>query len=128
MRKILIVDDSSMDMQFGKRALVSAGVLNELLEARTGEEAMQIVGRCEGPMLVLLDLKMPPPDGLEVLRFIRKHKSKSDVQVVAVTGGLNEEQSGILLGMGVKHVLSKPFYFPDLHPVLLDLGRHLIID
>ena len=70
--KILLVEDNPMDIELTLRAFKKRRFLNPIEVARDGEEAVAWIARCEegapSPLLVLLDLKLPRIDGLEVLR------------------------------------------------------------
>lgn len=134
MKKILVVDDNAIDMHDGTKALVCAGVNNEIMSANTGADAIRLLLEHSDIVLVLLDLKMPPPDGLEVLEFIRnnqdtrKRMDESSLSVICTTGAITEKHRELLRAMGVKEVLIKRFFFSDLHPSLLATGRTITIE
>ncbi len=102
---ILLVEDSANDEELTKHALVRSGVANEIVVARDGVEAIDYLfgtGRFAGrdlrqtPALVLLDLKLPRVDGLEVLRRLRADDRFRALPIVAMIG--STEPDGLLGG------------------------------
>ena len=76
-RPILLVEDRSADVDLTKRAFAKRKLLNPITVARDGEEALALIERWEAgepiPICILLDLKMPKVNGLEVLRRLKSH-------------------------------------------------------
>jgi CheY-like chemotaxis protein len=78
-RPILVVEDNPMDLDFMLQAFEEHGVVNPVLVCRDGEEALQFIADhaqpddAHLPLLVLLDLRLPKVDGIEVLRQARQH-------------------------------------------------------
>jgi two-component system response regulator len=99
-RTILLVEDNSGDVELTRRALQEANVLNELVVARDGQEALDYLfgaGKYAGrdthdlPLIVLLDLKLPGMHGLQVLQRIREDTRTTLLPVVILTSSKEDE-------------------------------------
>ena len=97
-RTILLVEDNSKDEELTLRALRKNNISNDVTVARDGAEALDYLfargayaGRDTLPQLVLLDLKLPKIDGLEVLRQLRAHESTRLLPVVILTTSNDEK-------------------------------------
>ena len=103
-RPILLVEDNPMDVDLTLRAFGRRRVTNPIQVARDGEEALAWMPRWEAgepwPVVVLLDLKLPKVDGLEVLRQLKQHPSLRVIPVVVLTtsGEAADVQAAYLLG------------------------------
>ena len=106
--KILVVDDDPQIRRVMKATLVSHGY--EVIEARTGEECLELAGR-ESPNLVLLDMNMPGMDGLETCRALR---AVSDVPVIVLTVRNTEKDKVAALDAGGDDYVTKPFGIEEL--------------
>jgi CheY-like chemotaxis protein len=88
-RPILLVEDNPMDVDLSLRAFRNRNLANPILVARDGQEALEWIPRWKAgeiqPLVVLLDLKLPKMDGLEVLRRIREDPVTRDLPVVVLT-------------------------------------------
>jgi CheY-like chemotaxis protein len=86
---ILLVEDNPMDVDLTQRALRRHRLENELVIARDGEEAVNLIPRWEtgeaAPVLILLDLKLPRLSGLEVLERFKRHPIYASIPVVVLT-------------------------------------------
>lgn len=106
MEKLLIADDER-----SIRLLVSATLASDryhILEASTGVEAFEII--CvEHPRMVLLDVRMPEIDGLEICRRVRSDPSLADIAIVMLTGNNAPDQIEQGLAAGANQYLTKPF-------------------
>ena len=105
-RVVLIADDEP-----NNRLLVHATIKLEhfvLLEASNGEEAWSIIQRYH-PSLVLLDVQMPPPDGLEILRRIRSDPDLAKTRVILLTAHSRQRDIDAGLAAGADIYLTKPF-------------------
>jgi CheY-like chemotaxis protein len=93
-RSILLVEDNPVDVDLTLRAFRRRKLVNPVEVARDGEEALTWIERWEGgaalPLVVLLDLKLPKIDGLEVLRRFRDHPVSSELPIVVLTSS-NED-------------------------------------
>ncbi|MFW5831392.1 MAG: response regulator [Prolixibacteraceae bacterium] len=86
---ILLVEDNPVDLDLTLRALKSQHLENPILTARDGEEALAFVEKWEKgeprPVVILLDLKMPKVNGLEVLKVLKSHPEYKTIPVVVLT-------------------------------------------
>ena len=110
--RILIVDDDEDLRVLVGRVLKQSG--HQVLEAADGCEALDMI-RKDQPDLVLLDLYMPPPDGMEVLRTLRSQPQTANLPVVILTAAGDEVSTRMSFDMGATDFLSKPFSPPQLN-------------
>src|SRR5207248_8364607 len=106
-RSILLVEDNPDDEALTRRALAKNNIQNEILLARDGAEALDLLlgtgahaGRPATPELVLLDLKLPKVDGLEVLRRVRANPGTRLLPVVILTSSREEKDVVSVYGLG----------------------------
>lgn len=92
--KILVVDDSDLERELLVEVLKGAGVMNEFLQARTGEEAIQLLGtRYKEIGLILLDWQMPQMSGMEFMEAVMKVPAVANKMIVMITAsGTDENQ------------------------------------
>ena len=114
-RPILLVEDNPMDVDLTLRAFRRRRVTNPIHVARDGEEALSWLARWEAgepwPAVILLDLKLPKVDGLEVLRQIKQHPTLRVIPVVVLT--TSEESADVQTDyhLGVNSYIIKPVEF-----------------
>jgi CheY-like chemotaxis protein len=117
---ILLVDDNDNDCALMRRAFTSAKVLNPLLVIKSGEEAIDYLSglgkysnRAEYPLpsLILLDIKMPGLDGLEVLRWVRSQPGLKTIRVVMLTTSSDIRDVNTAYQLGANSFLTKPVDF-----------------
>lgn len=121
LRRILIVDDSPRDTEMALEALSSYKLVNEIVCLRDGAEALdyiyhreQFASRPEGlPAVILLDLKMPRVDGLEVLRQIKSDPVMKAIPVVVMTSSREEQDLVRSYELGVNSYVVKPVNFKE---------------
>jgi CheY-like chemotaxis protein len=120
MALILLVDDSEDDCTLMRRAFSKAKLLNPLLAVRSGEEAIDYLNgvgkyanRAEYPLpaLILLDIKMPGMEGLEVLRWIRNQPGLRTLRVVMLTTSNDLRDVNAAYQLGANSFLTKPVEF-----------------
>ena len=133
---ILLVEDNPNDVKLTLRAFKQKKIKNEVIVARDGVEALDfLLGRNKHkdrdlrkmPTLVLLDLKLPKMDGLEVLREIRSHQATAYLPVVMMT--TSEEQKDVLESyqLGVNSYIRKPVEFENFSHVIEQLGLYWLL-
>lgn len=118
-KRLLLVEDSDRDAELTADALSGASLLNEIERVRDGVEALDYLNRrgpfarrAEGnPCLVLLDLKMPRIDGLEVLRSIRATPELALIPVVVMTSSREEQDLLRSYQLGANGYVVKPVEF-----------------
>jgi CheY-like chemotaxis protein len=120
---ILIVEDDANDVLFLQRALTKAGVRQSLRVARDGQEAVHYLAgdgpyrdreQFPLPCLVILDLKMPRKNGIEVLEWLRDRDDLKDMPVVMVTSSNEEGDKAQALRHGVEAYRVKPVSSEEL--------------
>jgi hypothetical protein len=115
LRPVLLVEDNPLDVDLTRRAFAAGRLANPLEVARDGEEALGWLARWEAgeplPVVVLLDLKLPRVDGIEVLRRIRAGTRAATVPVVVVTTSGEDADVKAAYALGVNSYIVKPVDF-----------------
>lgn len=128
---ILLVEDDPDHEALAMRALRKANVANEIRVARDGAEAVEYLkGIATGnaiPQLVLLDLKLPKIDGLEVLRTIRASDKTAILPVVVLTSSDEERDIVASYRLGVNSYIRKPVNFTDFAEATKQLGMYWLL-
>ena len=114
-RPILLVEDRSVDVDLTKRAFAKRKLLNPLTVARDGEEVIALFDRWESgepiPICILLDLKMPRMNGLEVLRRLKNHPKFSAIPVIVLTTSTEDRDVEEAYKLGCNSYIVKPVEF-----------------
>lgn len=134
--EILLVEDNPDDLKLALRALQKAALSNRIQVARDGEEALEWIF-CEGayagrkiedtPKVILLDLKLPKVDGLEVLQRIKGDPRTRAIPVVVLTS--SKEQNDIIrsYNYGVNSYIVKPVNFDSFAKAVQELGMYWLL-
>src|SRR5580693_10018392 len=130
LKRILLAEDNDRDVELTLAALDEHNLANEVVVARDGAEAMdylygrgKFAGHANGlPVVVLLDLKMPKVDGLEVLRQMRTDPAIRHVPVVMVTSSREEQDLVRSYELGVNAYVVKPVEFDAFMEAVRMLG------
>jgi two-component system response regulator len=117
--QILLAEDSATDAEMTMRALKKIGVTNEVVWVKNGQEALDYIFRVgvystrstDEPKLILLDLKMPKVDGLEVLHKLKATEETKMIPVVMLTSSAEEQDIVRSYQLGVNSYLVKPVEF-----------------
>ena len=135
-KKILLVEDNTDDVLLTLRALQRANILNEVVVARDGAEALdyltsegQYAGRdvSDLPVVVLLDLKMPRMGGLEFLEKIRKIKALKFLPVVILTSSKEDRDICESYNLGANSYIQKPVDFNQFVESIRTLGLYWLV-
>jgi CheY-like chemotaxis protein len=113
--RILIVDDSPKDVELAISALAEKNLANEVVVAEDGEEALdylykrgKFLNEQGNPAVILLDVKMPKMDGIEVLKQIRSDPEFKSIPVIMVTSSHEEKDLVESYKLGANSYLAKP--------------------
>jgi len=133
---ILLVDDSQEDVDLTLHALRSENLANRVFIARDGEEALEFLF-CSGahaersfdhpPKLVLLDLKLPKIDGMQVLKQVKRDERTRSIPVVLMTSSKEERDRVIGYNLGVNSYLQKPVDFDAFRKMVKLLGLYWLV-
>jgi two-component system response regulator len=132
-RVILLVEDNPDDVLLTQRAFALSGVANEIVVARDGEEALRLLlghgapalgGSTGRPELVLLDLKLPKVDGIEVLRRLRADTRTRRLPVVILTSSNEERDLVATYDLGANSFVRKPVDFEQFLAAARQLGLY----
>jgi len=130
LKRILLAEDSANDIELTLAALAEYKLINEVVVVRDGAEALDYLflrGKYEGrsngnPAVVLLDLKMPKVDGLEVLRRMRADDRLRTTPVVVLTSSREERDIVESYQLGVNAYVVKPVDFKEFIDAVKNLG------
>jgi len=130
-KTILLVEDNQSDIDLTIRAFERAHILNELVVAEDGQEALDILIGNESqkdnrdlPALVLLDINLPKVDGIEVLRAIRQNRLTHNQLVVVLTSSIEERDMKQAYDLGANSYVRKPVDFHQFSTVIQSLGNY----
>ena len=136
MGPILLVEDNPSDEELTILALQDARVANEVIVVRDGQEALDFLF-CEGqyaartketePSVILLDIKLPKVDGLEVLRRIRTEDSTRLTPVVLLTSSKEEQDIINGYGLGANSYVRKPVDFEQFADAVHQLSLYWLV-
>lgn len=131
-KKILLVEDNSKDVELTKRALLKANICNDLNVVTDGVEAIEYllgsdISSAELPVVVLLDLKLPRIDGLEVLRQVRSNERTRTLPVVILTSSNEEKDIIQSYNLGANSYIRKPVKFNDFADAIKQLGLYWLV-
>jgi two-component system response regulator len=131
-KQILLVEDNPDDVMFTLRAFKQSNIVNEIVVAVDGEQALKILlpesaERTVQPALVLLDLKLPKIDGLEVLRRIRADPRTESLPVVVLTTSSEEADIVRSYRLGANSFVRKPVVFSEFLHAASVLGMYWLL-
>jgi CheY-like chemotaxis protein len=133
---MLLVEDSPHDRELALHALRKGKLPGRIEEARDGVEALDLL-LCRGewagrdihdrPCVVLMDIKMPMVNGIEVLRELKSHPDLSDVPVVMLTSSAEDTDLATCYALGANSYIVKPVEIETFFQTVLDIGRYWLI-
>ncbi|HEU0306911.1 MAG TPA: response regulator [Lysobacter sp.] len=133
--EVLLVEDSSADAEMTLRTLKRRGIANSVEWVRDGVEALEWL-HCRGayadrpnghPKLVLLDLKMPRMDGLQLLETMKSDPHTRSIPVVMMTSSREEGDLLASYGLGVNSYVVKPVDFAEFAERIAQIGMYWMI-
>jgi len=134
--EILLVEDNPSDLKMTLHALRSGNVANHIQVARDGAEALEFIF-CEGafatrnindgPKVILLDLKLPKVDGLEVLARVKGDPRTRQIPVVIMTSSNEQSDVARSYHLGVNSYIVKPVNFESFAKAVQELGMYWLL-
>ncbi len=134
--ELLLVEDNPQDLELALRSLRKVNLANHILVARDGAEALDIIfcegphaGRkmTDGPRVILLDLKLPKVDGLEVLKRVKGDPRTRVIPVVVLTSSKEQRDIVESYHLGVNSYIVKPVNFDGFTDAMRDLGVYWLM-
>jgi len=134
--EILLVEDNDNDAEMALRALKKNNISNKVTRLKDGEEALEFLfgtGEFEGrsvhnqPKVILLDLKMPKVDGLEVLKAVRSNKETEKIPIVMLTSSREERDVVEGYKLGVNSFIVKPVEYNSFMEAVKDIGIYWVL-
>jgi two-component system response regulator len=134
-KKILLVDDSENDVTLIKAGLLDSHFGNEIIVAEDGEEALDFLykrGKYANytggkPVFILLDIKLPLMNGIEVLKVIRDDASFNDVPVIMLTSSRDSHDLQECYNNGANSFVVKPVNITDFMLVVKEVGQYWVV-
>ncbi len=135
MKKILLAEDNPFDLELALAGLAEYRLTNEVVVVRDGAETLDYLKRRGqfadrphgGPMVILLDLKMPNVDGLEVLRQIKNDPALRTIPIVVLTSSREEQDVIESYNLGVNAYVVKPVAFDKFVEVVKQIGLFWVL-
>jgi len=134
--EVLLIEDNPADAELTMHALRKENVANQIVHLADGEQALDFLF-CRGayasrsfadpPRVVLLDLKMPRVDGLDVLRAVKADARTRSIPVVVMTASREEQDLVSSYQLGVNSYIQKPVDFDRFRDVVRQLGLYWLI-
>ncbi|MDP4028143.1 MAG: response regulator [Gallionella sp.] len=134
--EILLVEDNPTDAELAMIALRERNLANKLVWVKDGAEALDFLfasglyaGRKleNGPKVVLLDLRMPKVDGLEVLRRVKADERTKHIPIVVLTSSKEDRDIAESYNLGVNSYIAKPVEFEEFAKVVSELGLYWLL-
>ncbi len=134
--EILLVEDNPDDVELTLRALEKNNLANKVFVVKDGAEAIDFIFASgnyvernieNGPKVILLDLKLPKVDGLEVLRKIKSDERTKVIPVVVLTSSREEQDMVESYRLGVNSYIVKPVDFAKFTQSVTDLGFYWVL-
>lgn len=134
--EILLVEDNMSDAELVIRALRKVNLANHLIHLKDGEEALEFLfatgqfasrEKTNLPKVILLDIKMPKVDGIEVLRKVKANPATRLIPVVIMTSSKEEQDMFKSYELGVNSFVVKPVGFADFARAVSELGLYWVL-
>jgi CheY-like chemotaxis protein len=134
--EILLVEDNPTDAELTIRALKKKNMANKLVWVKDGAEALDFIFAtgayserqvANGPNVILLDLRLPKVDGMEVLRRIKGDERTRTIPVVVLTSSKEDRDVAESYHLGVNSFISKPVGFDEFAKTVAELGLYWLL-
>jgi two-component system, response regulator len=134
--EILLIEDNNSDAELTIRALKKANIANKLIHLKDGVEALDFIFARGAytkyayenyPKLILLDIKMPKVDGIEVLKQLKANEKTKQIPVVVMTSSKEEQDIVNSYKLGVNSYVVKPVEFENFAKAVADLGWYWLL-
>jgi two-component system response regulator len=134
--EILLVEDNPTDAELCIRALKKANLANNLVWVKDGVEALDFLFASgdfsarlvvNGPKVILLDLRLPKVDGMEVLRRVKQDERTRTIPVVVLTSSKEDRDVAESYKLGVNSYISKPVEFDEFAKTVSELGLYWLL-
>jgi two-component system response regulator len=134
--EILLVEDNPTDAELTIRALKKRNMGNKLVWVKDGAEALEFIFATgayserqveDGPKVIMLDLRLPKVDGMEVLRRIKNDERTRTIPVVVLTSSKEDRDVAECYQLGVNSYISKPVEFDDFAKTVSELGFYWLL-
>lgn len=134
--EILLVEDNPTDAELCIRALKKNNLANKLVWVKDGEEALDFVFSCgkyadrnreNNPKVILLDLRLPKVDGMEVLRKVKSDERTKTIPVVVLTSSKEDRDITESYKLGVNSYISKPVEWEEFVRIITELGLYWLL-
>ena len=134
--EILLVEDNLNDAELAIRALKKSGVANNIFVVNDGQDALDFI-YCKNkfenrkpnnnPKVILLDLKLPKVDGLEVLRTLKRDEEKKIIPIIVLTSSQEEKDIIKSYKLGVNSYIQKPIDFDQFIEAVKTIGMYWLL-
>jgi len=134
--EIILIEDNPNDAEMTIRALRKNNISNHLVHLKDGEEALEFIfgtGKFNGrntnnlPKVILLDLKMPKVDGIEVLKRLKEAEKTKLIPVVVLTSSNEDPDISTSYKLGANSYIVKPVGFENFIKAVADLGMYWLL-
>ena len=134
--EILLIEDNPHEAQLTIRTLKKHNIANNLVHIDDGAEALDFIfskgkhaanEKIQQPKLILLDLKLPKVDGIEILRQIKANEKTKMIPVVALTSSREEKDILDTYKLGVNSYITKPVDFESFAKAIVEVGLYWVI-
>ena len=134
--EILLVEDNPTDAELAIRALKKNNFANKLVWVKDGAEALDFLfasgayadrQMCNGPKVIMLDLRLPKVDGMEVLRRVKDDARTRTIPVVVLTSSKEDRDIAESYKLGVNSYISKPVEFDEFAKTVSELGMYWLL-
>ncbi|HAN19457.1 MAG: two-component system response regulator [Bacteroidetes bacterium GWC2_33_15] len=132
--EILLVEDNPNDAELTIRALKKNNLANNIIHVTDGEEALSLIHNClknnvshSLPKIILLDLKLPKVDGLEVLKELKSNDKTKVIPVIMLTSSKEERDIIESYKLGVNSYITKPVDFDQFVEAIKNFGLYWLL-